>query len=123
MRCGNFLNCSGKMVIKCKHTKDRVWVEAHGLPVFAQCDECGHAPLVKHQPRIIQKILVEYTEFDGYIRGMDSTNSVTTRKRRKTTPTAKIRSKTSKSVAYNFKMTTAQKAKAAKHLRKMLEEE
>lgn len=24
--------------------KEEVWVAAHNMPVFAQCDECGYAP-------------------------------------------------------------------------------
>ena len=68
MKCHNCFNCSGKMVIKCQHDKNPTWVAAHSLPVFAQCDGCGHAPLPEDQPRIVSLLLQEYMEHDGYKR-------------------------------------------------------
>ena len=67
MRCANCFNCSGKMVIKCEHEKG-VWVGAHSLPVFAQCDMCGHAPSPRDQPEIVQRLLQECLEHGSYKR-------------------------------------------------------
>lgn len=68
MRCGNCFNCSGKMIIKSQHDKDDTWVAAHKLPVFAQCDECGHAPSPEDQPKIVSMLLQEYIDNNGYKR-------------------------------------------------------
>jgi len=67
MRCNNSFDCSGKMIIKCD--KNAVWVAAHSLPVFAQCDGCGFAPLPEEQPDVIFSLLKEYIANDGYQRG------------------------------------------------------
>ena len=68
MRCENCFNCSGKMVIKCHYEKNEIWVAAHILPMFAQCDGCGHAPLPKDQPQVISMLLQEYIQHNGYKR-------------------------------------------------------
>ncbi len=59
MKCNNSFNCSGKMVIKCEHTKGSVWVAAHRLPFFAQCSECGWAPEPVQQPHVVKLVMDE----------------------------------------------------------------
>jgi hypothetical protein len=56
------------MIIKCQHDKNETWVAAHELPVFAQCDGCGHAPLPKHQSGVVALLLKEFIQFSGYKR-------------------------------------------------------
>lgn len=66
MRCGNSFNCSGKMIVK--HDKNAVWVAAHLLPAWAQCDECGFAPLPEDQPQVMALLLQEFIDHTGYKR-------------------------------------------------------
>lgn len=68
MKCENCFNCSGKMVIKSQYDKNPTWVAAHKLPVFAQCDGCGVAPLPEEQPEIVSALLKEFLEHSEYRR-------------------------------------------------------
>lgn len=43
--------CYGHPVLKSK--PGSIWVQAHVLPRFLQCSECGHAPLAVDQPELI----------------------------------------------------------------------
>jgi len=59
MNCINSWNCSGQMVITCIHDKGDIYVAAHKLTTFAQCNSCGTAPLPQDQPEIVKHILNE----------------------------------------------------------------
>ena len=39
-----------------------VWIEAHRLPVYAQCHNCHYAPRLNDQPRTIKQILQEFAD-------------------------------------------------------------
>ncbi len=63
MKCkSNIGPCSGQMIIRCQHTKKKTFVAAHKLPIFAQCNMCGFAPLPKDQPSMVKEILEKYLE-------------------------------------------------------------
>lgn len=66
--------CSGHMTIKkhsgkcalhdgykeCDcHISNKVWVWAHCLPVFVQCDSCGYAPSIEKQAIILGHLLTK----------------------------------------------------------------